>query len=64
MEAGIVLPGMWIKYTTDGFDPTIISKTYDPAKKPVVTKNCTIKAMAMLIPLVDSEITTVVYTLK
>ena len=52
-----------IFYTLDGSTPTKDSKTYSDAAKPVITEDCTLKAVAILNG-TSSAVQTVKYTVK
>ena len=54
--------GAIIYYTTNGNNPTTSSTVYNPASKPIITANTTIKAFAVKDGLTDSEIASASYT--
>ena len=55
--------GATIYYTVDGSDPTASSTAYDPANKPTITANTTIKAIGIKEGLINSAVATATYTL-
>ncbi|MBQ7672239.1 MAG: chitobiase/beta-hexosaminidase C-terminal domain-containing protein [Paludibacteraceae bacterium] len=54
--------GAIIYYTTNGNDPTTSSTVYNPASKPIINANTTIKAFAVKDGLTNSEIASASYT--
>ena len=55
--------GATIYYTTDNSTPTSSSKAYNPASKPTITADTTIKAIAVKAGLTDSEVASASYTI-
>lgn len=53
-------PGAEIHYTLTGIDPTVVSATYDPARKPTLTAGATVKAITIADGYVASNVTTLV----